>query len=228
MGLTPFNGHLQVNTHTPESHVFCSIRQQTHTALQRHNSSIWVTCIIRCPYSPLTEEGTGEQWGDLYLIRGFPVVTNCSCTMRWGILQKSWILTIIEILPPDPHYYEHSWLSVQHGCTRLNSAVELPVKHEVIWAYNDKVNTERGFRDAAFSEGFNPVISNITPCICKGWNNFTPSWMAGYGSSSTKIMGKQWTRFRMGDFITNKQIKYPVLMEHGYYFIFYLLSGSQW
>lgn len=151
------------------------------------------------------------------------------CTMLWGILQKSSMLRrIVEILHPHPHYCEHSWLSVQYGCTGLNPAFKLPVKHEAIWAYNDKVNIEQGFRDAIFSEGFNPVISNITPYICKGWNNFAASWMAGYGSSSIKIMGKQWTRLRMGDLITNKQIKYPILMKHGYYFIFYLLSGSPW
>lgn len=148
--------------------------------------------------------------------------------MQWGTLLRSWIPRTTEALPPDPHYYEHSWLSSQCGCTKLNPAFKLPVRYEVIWVHNDKVNTEQGFRDAVFSEGFNLVIWNVTRCICKGWNNFTASWMAGYGSSSIKIMGKQWTRLRMGDLITNKQIKYLVLMEHGYYFIFYLLSRSPW
>lgn len=79
----------------------------------------------------------------------------------------------------------------------IKSTIELPVKHEDVWAYNDEANTELGFKAAAFREVFNPVIPNIIPCICKGWNHFT-AWMAGYGSSSINVMGKQWTRLRMG------------------------------
>lgn len=121
---------------------------------------------------------------------GVPVVIcHGTCSTSLGCLET-------EIPPQNPHHYQH-WVSLHHEYSRFKS--------RCVQMENDNVNAEQGFRDAIFAEGLNPQILKVTPCIRKGWNNFTASWMAGFGSSPIKTTGDQWARLRMGDLITSKQ-----------------------
>lgn len=109
--LTP--GTYKVNVCTPVSCIFCSIRQQTDPALWKAPA----THLVDGRYGmSIFQWEAGEQGTPTANLRN-PCGHHLWTHPAVGHPPEVWMPRTTEILTPNHHYYKHSWLSSQCGCT---------------------------------------------------------------------------------------------------------------